>query len=715
MTKPIILRVLFFILTALSSFGQGVWIQETVDAKTGLRTGKFEISGIVYEIKPNANLQGANLEGANLERANLERANLERANLRTVNLEGANLSFANVRRSQLSNANLDKANLRNINLELTYGSDVRLRNAIFDGASFKDSTFPDLRASEASGINANLEGAKLDRADFIRAKLEGAKLEGADLNGVDFNGAILKNANLKGANFSVSGNFFAPAKLQRANLQGAKLEGADVRLVNFLEANLSEANLQGAKLYRANFSEANLQGAAFQGANFGNSFDYFEQQFGSLLDSGNFNNHNEIKILETKVEANSARLSITPEQATAITSNTATIEGIISDVATQFETLGNNDTAIGEQLTTLGAEDILIRRNLNVIFDDLGFGVGNDRATFEQIDANRIQIEQIEKLVKPTDSSVTFNIVYQNIEDVSDQVTMVLEVPSNIIDKTPNLDEPFILGSSLSISRGDFTQSAINVPLVFNSNNVPLDLTKELVGQAGLSGRDVDNIVGDFGVGTGNPLGDYWFRSGEFLIGYRSFTNPSLDGQFKLISLKSDYEPPATIQSNKSEIDTLNENDQLIGEQLTSLGQNDILIGEQMTILGENDQSIGEQMATLSQNDETIMAEINAMKAQLQTLVASVAEKDAQIAEKDAEIAELKQGGGGQTLEQVLEQVQDARLGSVVLNPDAEGNMTLKLAIEESSDLSVWENSGESVEVELPLAEGKRFLPFALK
>jgi len=170
-----------------------------------------------------------------------------------------------------------------------------------------------------------------------------------------------------------------------------------------------------------------------------------------------------------------------------------------------------------------------------------------------------------------------------------------------------------------------------------------------------------------------------------------------------------------TLEAFSGNIDTLNENDQFMGEQLTTLGQNDISIGEQMTILGENDQSISEQMATLSQNDETIMTEINAMKAQLQTLVDAVAQKDAEIAEKDAEIAELKQGGEGQTLEQVLEQVQDARLGSVILNPDAEGNMTLKLEIEESSDLSVWENNGESVEVELPLTEGKKFLRFALK
>ena len=79
------------------------------------------------------------------------------------------------------------------------------------------------------------------------------------------------------------------------------------------------------------------------------------------------------------------------------------------------------------------------------------------------------------------------------------------------------------------------------------------------------------------------------------------------------------------------------------------------------------------------------------MKAQLQTLVASVAEKDAQIAEKDAKIAELEQGGGGQSLEQVLEQVRDARAGSVVLTVDPEGDtVTLGLTIEQSDNLIEW-------------------------
>ena len=140
-----------------------------------------------------------------------------------------------------------------------------------------------------------------------------------------------------------------------------------------------------------------------------------------------------------------------------------------------------------------------------------------------------------------------------------------------------------------------------------------------------------------------------------------------------------------------AQFETLGQNDTSIGEQLAALGQNDTAIGEQLTALGQNDTSIGEQMAALSENDQSIMAEINAMKAQLQTLVVSVAEKDAQIAEKDAKIAELEQGGGGQSLEQVLEQVRDARAGSVVLTVEPDGNnITLGLTIEQSDNLIEW-------------------------
>ena len=102
---------------------------------------------------------------------------------------------------------------------------------------------------------------------------------------------------------------------------------------------------------------------------------------------------------------------------------------------------------------------------------------------------------------------------------------------------------------------------------------------------------------------------------------------------------------------------------------------------------------------------------------ELATLVALLAQKDAQIAELekrptqnqyDQVVAELD-------ARPTLEDIQEARAGSVVLTPTGNGTVILRMMIEESSDLSVWENSEESVEVELPLAEGKKFLRFALK
>jgi hypothetical protein len=61
-----------------------------------------------------------------------------------------------------------------------------------------------------------------------------------------------------------------------------------------------------------------------------------------------------------------------------------------------------------------------------------------------------------------------------------------------------------------------------------------------------------------------------------------------------------------------------------------------------------------------------------------------------------------------------LEELQDARAGSVVVTPTQNGTVILRMMIEESADLTSWEQNGESVEVELPLTEGKKFLRFAM-
>ena len=153
-----------------------------------------------------------------------------------------------------------------------------------------------------------------------------------------------------------------------------------------------------------------------------------------------------------------------------------------------------------------------------------------------------------------------------------------------------------------------------------------------------------------------------------------------------------------------------------------------------------------EEIQTLKTSVTTNTSEIEAIKVQLATLVDALAAKDAEIAEKNERIAQLEAIGAEEvgalliqerdaqirTLNQrptqaeydsvvaerdersTLEELQDARTGSVIVTPDSEGNVQVQLEIEESSDLEVWSNEGKKLEALFPLAEGKKFLRFAL-
>ena len=194
MKKPIIFSVFFFILTAISSFGQGVWIEERVDPD-GLRTGIFRINGKVHSISPFGSLRGADLTGADLRNANLQSTEL-----RETIFVGANLTGADFFQANLREANLREANLTGARLALTHL------------------------------IAANLTGADLTGADLAITGLLGADLTGADLTGADLYRANLRRADLRGA------------ILIGADLEEARLFGA-----NLTETNLTETNLTGTK------------------------------------------------------------------------------------------------------------------------------------------------------------------------------------------------------------------------------------------------------------------------------------------------------------------------------------------------------------------------------------------------------------------------------------------------------------------------------------
>ena len=61
-------------------------------------------------------------------------------------------------------------------------------------------------------------------------------------------------------------------------------------------------------------------------------------------------------------------------------------------------------------------------------------------------------------------------------------------------------------------------------------------------------------------------------------------------------------------------------------------------------------------------------------------------------------------------------EVKDARLGSVVLQPDgANNNITIRFSIEETDDFRTWTKRDEINEITVPLEVGKRFYRFVLE
>ncbi|MDA7605476.1 leucine-rich repeat protein [Verrucomicrobiales bacterium] len=84
-----------------------------------------------------------------------------------------------------------------------------------------------------------------------------------------------------------------------------------------------------------------------------------------------------------------------------------------------------------------------------------------------------------------------------------------------------------------------------------------------------------------------------------------------------------------------------------------------------------------------------------------------IVELQAQIAQLQAQVSELSKG-------QTLEQIQDGRLGSIVLTPMPNTNTAiLSLDIEQSDDLKTWTLYRKILE-SIPIPEGKKFYRFAL-
>ena len=165
------------------------------------------------------------------------------------------------------------------------------------------------------------------------------------------------------------------------------------------------------------------------------------------------------------------------------------------------------------------------------------------------------------------------------------------------------------------------------------------------------------------------------------------------------------------ITVNQSEAITTNSAKQGISvEQLAAIETNTAKVG----ITVHQAEAINTNTAKVERID-TLQSQMEVLTQQLNQLASVIPQLQASIEEKDERIAELEQGGGGQSLEQVLEQVRDAGAGSVVLTVDPEGdNITLGLTIEQSDNLIEWTKLDGEMTRTIPIPDGKKFYRFAL-
>jgi uncharacterized protein YjbI with pentapeptide repeats len=154
-------------------------------------------------------------------------------------------------------------------------------------------------------------------------------------------------------------------------------------------------------------------------------------------------------------------------------------------------------------------------------------------------------------------------------------------------------------------------------------------------------------------------------------------------------------------------------------KDIQALQNSQVLAGgispEQAAAIETNSDKVGitaEQATSINSNTDEISelkTMLEAMSLQLQQLNTQVGDLQASIVAKDEQIAELSQ-------RPAVEELLDARTGSLVFSADQQTNLvTLEFEIQESENLRDWVSRPEKVIATLPLEEGKKFIRIALR
>lgn len=208
---------------------------------------------------PGCDLAGLDLKRQDLTGANLAGADLSGANLHAAILIGADLSGAN-----LTGANLNRSNLRQANLSGAILVEALLYGATADGANLSNADLSHAKAQESRMTLANMEGTRAVAVDFSRARLSSIEATNADFGGTWFYETQMTRGNFTDATFLQA--ILQGAILTNANLTGANFDTADLILADLRGANLTGTDFNNARLTQAKLANTNREDALMENA-----------------------------------------------------------------------------------------------------------------------------------------------------------------------------------------------------------------------------------------------------------------------------------------------------------------------------------------------------------------------------------------------------------------------------------------------------------------
>ena len=400
-----------------------------------------------------------------------------------------------------------------------------------------------------------------------------------------------------------------------------------------------------------------------------------------------------------------------------------------NQLAAQLDTVtAERDAAISERDVAISERDVAIsERDAAISERDAAITeteverdavLADIKLAYDEVVGRKGAAEQDLVAVAPIWLDNTFDLLWTNSEDNQDPISMVMEFPEDTVTNPPSIRFESVKGSVLTINyKGSIT--TVNEPEIIFRSFEEVDFSQDLIDQ--LSDFNLFSVsIPDEGLFDGIAPFTVEAPNGSRyeLTSMMMKMNVNDESKYSFLEL----EPLTKLYSSLT--DTI---DEAISERDVAIAQRDARPTHEAydTVVAERDarptkvaydavvaeldskiESINQLQVTVEANNSKI-AELE-KRPTAEQLSTAIAERDARPTQEayDTVVAE-------RDTRATIEQIQDARAGSVVIN-SSNGEAIISFNIEESEDLKSWQATGEKITKTIQLKDGKKFYRFAL-